>query len=258
MHLSRLLLKPLITLGLALTARALTAQVQITGTVYDKSLQFAMRGVSVMGASGAGTVTDSLGHYHIKLPAGDSIYFSYLGRSTMKFPVKGIPIGFPFDMSLEVAVDSLPVAFVRSSNYRMDSLENRREYKKIFDYGADYLTTTNTGRSGGVGVGLDMDMLFDGKKNRRMLAFQHRLEEEEKDKYVDHRFTKAIVKRITGLQSPALDTFMRQYRPSYELIQNCETEYDFYKYILEWSKFFEKDWKATHPDVDRTDNPSNP
>ena len=249
MHISRLLLKkPLFTTVLALTVQVAISQVEVSGTVYDKSLQFAMRGVSVLGASGAGTVTDSLGHYHIKLPADDSIYFSYLGRSTMKFPVKDIPPGFPFDMSLEVAVDSLPSVFVRSGSYRLDSLDNRREYKKIFDYGADYFTGTNTGRSGGVGVGLDLDMLFDGKKNRRMLAFQHRLEEEEKDKYVDHRFTRSIVKRITGLQPPALDTFMRQYRPSYELIQGCETEYEFYKYILEWGKFFEKDWKATHHD----------
>lgn len=82
----------------------------------------------------------------------DSIYFSYLGRSTAKFPVKDIPSGFPFDMSLEVAVDSLPSVFVRSSNYRKDSLENRREYKKIFDYGADYLDNMKAGRRDGVGV----------------------------------------------------------------------------------------------------------
>jgi hypothetical protein len=249
MRLSELLLKkPVLTAALALTLQAALGQVQITGTVYDKSMQFAMRGVSVMGASGAGTLTDSSGHYHIKLQAEDSIYFSYLGRATQKFPVKDIPIGYPFDMSLEIAVDSLPTAYVRSSSYILDSLENRREYKKIFDYGADYLTSTNTPRTGGIGVGLDLDMLFDGKKNRRMLAFQARLQWEEKEKYVDHRFTKAIVKRITGLQSPAIDTFMRQYRPSYDLIQSCETEYEFYKYILDWSRFFEKDWQATHHD----------
>lgn len=241
--------KPLLAAVLPLIATAALAQSEVNGTVYDKSMMYGMRGVSVMGASGAGTVTDSLGHYHIKLAAGDSIYFSYLGRSTSKFPVKDIPAGFPFDMSLEVAVDSLPSVFVRSVNYREDSLQNRREYKKIFDYEADYLTSMKSNRRGaGVGVGLDLDLLLDGKKNRRMLAFQQRLEEEEKDKYIDHRFTRSIVKRVTGLQPPALDTFMRQYRPSYDFIQACKNEYEFYQYILEWSQFFEKDWKATHPD----------
>jgi hypothetical protein len=151
-------------------------------------------------------------------------------------------------MSLEVAVDSLPSVFVRSPNYGGDSLQNRKDYEKIFNYETNYLTNMGSNRrGGGFGVGLDMDLLFDGKKNRRMLAFQHRLEEEEKDKYVDHRFTRAIVKRITGLQPPALDTFMHQYRPSYDFIQSCETDYEFYKYILEWAQFFEKDWKITHP-----------
>jgi len=249
MHSSRLLLiKPLFTVTLALAAQVVMGQVQINGTVYDKSLQYAMRGVSVIGASGAGTVTDSLGHYHIKLAVTDSIYFSYLGRATMKFAVKEIPAGYPFDMSLEVAVDSLPTAFVQSSSYRLDSMENRNEYKKIFNYEANYLDNMNANRRGGVGIGLDLDMLLDGAKNRRMLAFQDRLQWEEKEKYVDHRFTKAVVKRVTGLEPPAIDTFMRQYRPSYEFITSCETEYEFYKYILEWSKFFEKDWKATHHD----------
>ncbi|MBN9386328.1 MAG: hypothetical protein J0H74_36555 [Chitinophagaceae bacterium] len=249
MHSSELLLKKLFFIcAFVLAVQAVIGQVQINGTVYDKSLQYAMRGVSVMGASGAGTMTDSLGHYHIRLSTGDSIYFSYLGRSTMKFPVKDIPAGYPFDMSLEVAVDSLPTAFVQSSNYRLDSLENRKEYKRIFEYQADYVDNMRAGRRGGFGVGLDFDLLLDGAKNRRMLAFQDRLQWEEKEKYVDHRFTKAIVKRVTGLESPALDTFMRQYRPSYDLIQSCETEYEFYKYILEWSRFFEKDWKATHHD----------
>lgn len=241
--------KPMLAAVLPLIATAALGQVPINGTVYDRSMMYGLRGVSVMGASGAGAITDSLGHYHIRLATTDSIYFSYLGRATSKFPVKDIPLGFPFDMSLEVAVDSLPSVFVRSGNYVADSLENRKEYKKIFDYEADYLTGMKSNKRGaGFGIGLDFDLLLDGKKNRRMLAFQQRLEEEEKDKYIDHRFTRAIVKRITGLQPPALDTFMRQYRPSYEFIQSCETEYEFYKYILEWSQFFGKDWKATHPD----------
>jgi hypothetical protein len=241
--------KPLLAAALPLIATAALGQVRVNGTVYDKSMMYGMRGVSVMSASGTGTLTDSLGHYQIRLATTDSIYFSYLGRATTKFPVKDIPAGFPFDMSLEVVVDSLPSVFVRSANYREDSLENRREYKKIFDYEADYVTGMKSNKCGaGFGVGLDFDLLLDGKKNRRMLAFQQRLEEEEKDKYIDHRFTRSIVKRVTGLLPPALDTFMRQYRPSYEFIQSCETEYEFYKYILEWSQFFEKDWKTTHPD----------
>lgn len=245
------LLKILFVVLLALYGDVVVGQdakkVQLTGTVYDGSARFALQGVSVLGTSGAGTATDTLGHYSIQLLPGDSLYFSYLGRATAKIPVKDIPQGFPFDMSLDVAVDSLPTVLVQSRDYRTDSIANRKEYQKVFDYGYSYLDKMNPGRGGrSVGVGIDLDLLFDGKKNRQMLALQRRLEEEETDKYIDHRWTRALVKKVTGLEPPALDSFMRQYRPSKEFIQSCTTDYEYYHYIREWGKYFADDWKRGH------------
>ncbi len=137
-----------------------SGQILIEGTVYDGSQRIGLPGVSVMGSSGVGTATDSMGHYHIRLPSGDSIYFSYLGRFTARFPVKLVNADQPFDMSLDVAPESLPEVFVQSRNYLMDSLATRRDYKKIFDYEADYLTNMKSPMRGrGIGVGLDLDML---------------------------------------------------------------------------------------------------
>lgn len=226
------------------------SQVQVKGTVYDKSQQFPMVGVSIISTSGKGTITDSFGRYEIRLSMADSISFSYLGKSTYKFPVKEIEYPLQFDMSLDVAVDSLPSVLVWPRTYQQDSIENRREYQKVFEYGGgDYVDKLKTGRGGkmSMGAGLSLDMLFDGKSVRRMEAFQKRLIQEEQDKYVDHRFTRALVKRITGLQPPALDTFMRQYRPSYDFVKACETDWEFYKYILESSRFFIDQWKQEYP-----------
>jgi hypothetical protein len=244
----RLLYRPLLLALLAFSVHTAFSQVEITGTVYDVSQRFAVIGVSVLGTSGIGTSTDSLGHYTIRLPATDSIYFSYLGKSTSKFPVKEIPAGQPFDMALQVSIDSLPTVYVRSRDYLTDSIETRKEYEKVFNYHTNWVDNMKAGRGHGMGVGLDMDMFFNGKERRRMEAFQTRLEEEEHDKYVDHKFTRAIVKKITGLDTPALDTFMKQYRPTYEFIQSCATEYEFYHYIQEWGKFFNENWKEDHPD----------
>jgi hypothetical protein len=105
-----------------------------------------------------------------------------------------------------------------------------------------------TGRRGGIGVGFDMDMFFHPGANRRMLAFQQRLVEEEQDKYVDHRFTRHVVKRVTGLQAPALDSFMRWYRPSYEFTRSCATDWEFYEYIQKSGKNFLEIWREDHPD----------
>jgi len=226
--------------ALTLVSQRTLAQVEVKGTVYDKSRLFAMQGVSVLGTSGQGTMTDSTGHYVIRLGADDSIYFSYLGKYTARFPVKGIVAGYPLNISLAVVIDSLPLVVVRPKLYRYDSLENREEYRRVFEYEPDYFA------SGSGGVGLNLDMLFSGKKNRQMLALQRRLLEEERDKYVDHRFNKTLVRKITGLKAPALDTFMRVYRPSYEFIQNCENDYEFYKYIKDCGLYFSRTWRKEH------------
>ncbi|WP_205510199.1 carboxypeptidase-like regulatory domain-containing protein [Longitalea arenae] len=225
------------------TNQAAFCQVLIKGTVYDKQARFGVPHVSVLSSSGTGTITDSLGRYSLKVPADDSVYFSYLGKMTSKFPVKHLPPDQPLDISLPVAVDSLASVTVRQPSYRMDSLANRAEYKKVFDY--DPVLASAPGS--GFGLGISFDLLFNTRKIRSMEKLKARLEREEREKYVDHRFTKALVKRITGLRSPALDTFMIQYRPSYEQLKNFETEYEYYQYIKTFSKYFIHNWKIDHP-----------
>jgi hypothetical protein len=234
---------------LTLCNQLVNAQVVIKGTVYDHLELYPMQAVSVMSTSGTGTVTDSSGHYHITLHAGDSLYFSYLGKGSPKFSLNEITDSSQFNISLDVAVDTLQSISIHQKSYEFDSLETRKEYQKVFNYdGPGYLNNTKTNRKAGIGIGLDLDMFFDGKNNKRMLALQQRLEQEEQENYVDHRFSQAVVKRVTGLQPPALDTFMRQYRPSYQLIRSFATDWEFYEYILNCSKFFLPIWKQEHPD----------
>ena len=238
--------KNLLVVATLLTSYLATGQKEVRGTVYEHTQIIPLAGVSVIATSGIGTVTDSLGRYQIRLRPGDSIYFSYLGKPTEKFPASQIPSDWPFDMSLEVHIQSLPSVLVWPHVYRQDSLENRIEYQKIFDYGATYVNGMKMSKNGGMGVGVDFDMLFDGAKSRRIVAFQQRLLKEEQDKYIDHRFTKILVKRLTGLQSPALDSFMVIYRPDYDLLQSFENDYAFYKYIYDSGNFFSELWKKEH------------
>jgi hypothetical protein len=162
--------------------QALLCQVLIKGTVFDRSERFPLQAVSVMGSSGAGASTDSLGHYSIRLTFSDSIYFSYLGKSSAKSPVRDINPDKPFDVSMQETMDSLVPVSVQSKNYIRDSASIRAEYKKVFDYESDYLENMKSGAKGkGMGVGLDMDMILDNKANTRMLTLQQRLEKEEQD-----------------------------------------------------------------------------
>jgi len=236
---------------LVLLCRTAVAQVVIKGTVYDKQVRYGVRDVSVLSTSGTGTTTDTLGHYSIKVRDNDSIYFSYLGKTTAKFPVKSLPPDQPLDISLPVSVDLLPSVTVYKPSYRLDSIANREEYRKVFDYDEGmYFNSPGSG----FGMGISFDLIFNAKKIRRMEHFKARLEREEREKYVDHRFNKALVKRITNLPPHLLDSFMVEYRPSYDMLKSFETEYEYYKYIKDFYQVFIYEWKHKHPDemVDST------
>jgi hypothetical protein len=246
MKASKLMRVGALLLMMILSGRAVLAQVILSGTVYDQSQRYPMRGVSIMSSSGKGTMTDSAGHYTLKVGLDDSVSFSYLGRLTAEFPVRDIPTDYPFNMSIQVIVDTLPQVLVKSPNYRFDSTQNRLEYAKAFDYSPSWLRNMKMGNRPGLGVGFDLDMLLNPRYNREMEALQSRLEYEEQDKYVDHRWNPALVKRLTGLEPPLLDSFMRIYRPSYSFVQSCETEYQFFKYVQQWADYFRQDWKEAH------------
>ena len=65
-----------------------------------------------------------------------------------------------------------------------------------------------------------------------MVRFQERLLQQEKDKFIDHRFNKALVRRLTNLEGDELNRFMVLYRPEYEFTL-YSNDYDFQLYIKE-------------------------
>ena len=195
---------------------------KIQGTVYDISQKIPLPFVSVMTSSGYGTHTDSMGFYSIPVIKNDSIWFSYLEKQTPKYPVQTIANPAAFDISIQISAIELPNVTVIKNSYRFDSLQNRKEYEKIFNYRKPGLRTTSLSpESMGAGVGVDLDELinvFRFRRNRNMKFIQNWLIKEEQDKYVDYRFNKTFVKKLTSLDGEQLEGFMKFYRPSYEFV----------------------------------------
>ena len=181
------------------------------------------------------TVTDSLGRFSLLVGENDSLIFYYNNKPTQKFIVKSIPDPQHFNISLRIKVKGkyhvLNEVVIFSKSYKQDSLENRQVYADIFDYKKPGISTSI---APGGGVGADVDELiniFRFKRNKRLKAFQNRLETQEQEKYVNYRFSKLFVKRVTQLDGNLLDTFLVWYRPSYEFTRNS-SELDFNQYIL--------------------------
>lgn len=198
--------------------------VTISGTVYDISARRPLEAVAVLSSSGRGTITDSLGNYSIRVPAKDSIWFSLIGKTTMKYPVDTISNLDHFNVMIHIRSFELPEVKVRNSYYKFDSIQNRKDYAKIFDFRKPGLRLSNSPsyNPGGLTVGFDLDEIinmFRVKRNRSILSLQKRLLDQEQEKYVNNRYSKQFVRKITKLASPELDTFMVRYRPDYEVVQ---------------------------------------
>ena len=161
--------------------------VTISGTVYDMSGRNPIEAVLVRSTSGRGTITDSLGRYSFTVKNKDSIWFSLMGKNTMKYAIDTINDLSNFDISVHVRVFELPEVTVRNRDYRLDSIQNRRDYQKYFDFKKPGIKLSeNQGYNpGGVTVGLDLDELinmFRFRRNRNLMFLQNRLIEQEQDK----------------------------------------------------------------------------
>lgn len=212
----------------------------LKGNVYDSTRFTPMPYVTVSTTSGNNTFTNNDGSYKIEVDSKDSVWFSYLGKPTMKFPVKTIQNPLQFDISLQVNITVLKEVKVRQRNYKFDSIQNRQDYAKIFDYKKPGLKTVTPEYGSGAGFDLtELINVFRFRRNRNMLSFQERLLQQERDKFVDHRFSKALVRRLTKLDGEELDRFMLIYRPPYEFTQTAG-DYEFQLYIKHSFERFQK------------------
>ncbi len=208
--------------------------------MYDSTRTVYVKNVLVKTKSGNHTITDSLGQYTIAVTKNDSIAFVYRNKSTPEFAVSEIVNMTAFDVAIQVRVfgkfKTLKEVTVTSKTYKEDSIENREDFDHIFDYSKPGFKLSDNDNN----AGIDLDQLIDMfrfRRNKEMHMMQQRLLGEEQDKYVDYKFNRALIKRITTIDSTDIDAFMKRYRPSFEFVQSSTTA-DYYQYILDASYEF--------------------
>jgi hypothetical protein len=233
----------IILLGLCcqIVANKLQAQFILSGTVFDSSKINYVPNVMVVNTRGGFTTSDSLGRYSLTVAENDSVTFIFRNKSTQKFAVKTVTDPSHFDISLRInykgKYSTLKEVVVFTKSYREDSIANRETYAKIYNFQKPTLRTS-VSPTGSVGADVnEIINIFRFKRNKRLKAFQLRLEAEEQEKYVNYRFNKKQVKRLTHLEGEQLDVFMMRYRPSYEFVSLAD-EVTFNQYVLNCSYKF--------------------
>lgn len=230
-----------------LPALQAVAQQPLSGTVYDSTRRNLVEGVQVLCTCGTMSFTDSAGNYTIYVSEKDSVFFIYKNKPTQLFAVQRIKDMNNFEIALPLYIPGrykqLREIIVYGNNRRQDSIANRIQYERIFNFDKGGIRTSSSGPESGFGAGLDLEALinmFRFRYNRSMARFQQRLIKEEQDRYIDYRFNKRIVKQLTILEDgPVLDAFMQQYRPDYELLTQA-LDIELYMYIQGAAKEFLK------------------
>jgi hypothetical protein len=234
----RLLLAAVALMGCVCFSAEVNAQmITVNGTVYDQTGRRPIEAVAVFSTSGRGAITDSLGNYSITVPRKDSIWFSLIGKSTMKYAVDTMFNTNSFNVMIHVYATQLPEVRVRNNYYKLDSVQNRIDNAKAFNFRKPSLRTSSNPNynPGGLTAGFDLNAIinmFRTKYNRNMGFLQKRLLEQEQDGYINRRFSKLFVRKLTKLESPQLEEFMKLYRPDYELL-TVLNDLELGKYIQE-------------------------
>lgn len=216
----------------------------ISGVVYDISGRRPIEAVMVF-TKFSGTQTDSLGRYLIIVQAKDSLVFSLFGKSTQKFALDQIEDPSNFNIMIHVTGVDLPEVTVRNSYYRSDSIQNRIDYAKYFNYQLPGLKLSNQQNifgNGGVTVGFDVNEvinMFRFKRNRNLQFLQNRLLKREQEKYINYRFTKRFVQKLTKLDGIRLDLFMEYCKPAYptlSLLNDLELGYYIQQKLIHFNR----------------------
>ena len=229
---------------LVLTDAAL-AQFSISGTVFESTKTIPVKNVVVKSSSGIMTTTDSAGRYTIACVQKDSLTFIYHNKATNWFAVKQIENMSSFDISIHITLNdrfkTLKEVKVFSKNYQQDSIANREEYAKAFNYHKPGIATNSSPYSGTPGLDLDEFInIFRFKRNKSLKHLQTKVLEQEQESYISYRFNKNLIRRITHLDGINLNDFLVRYIPSFEFTQ-FSTLPNFYQYILNSSYQFKKE-----------------
>jgi hypothetical protein len=101
---------------------------------------------------------------------------------------------------IHVYAAQLPEVKVRNNYYKLDSVQNRQEYAKYFNFRKPTLRISSNPNynPGGLTAGFDLDEIinmFRTRRNRNLAFLQKRLLDEEQNKYIDRRFSKLFVRK---------------------------------------------------------------
>jgi CarboxypepD_reg-like domain len=236
-------MKYLLLLSILLASLCSDGQ-NITGTVVDKTTKLPISGATVS-VGFAKIHTNSFGKFEIATPVlNDSlkvVHFAY--KTYVIITNKAITTLF---IELQPKVISLNEVVVRGDrDFKKDSINNRIEYAKQFNYTGPKVMDTFTGnpnKQPGELISINPLVLIATltKKSTPEYKFNKILIRDEQADYIDRKFNRGVAAQATGLKGDTLKEFLIRYRPTYQFAKKS-TDYEMDIYIKDSYKQFKKE-----------------
>lgn len=205
----------------------------LEGIIYDQHTGEAVRGVSITWET-MRTISDIAGRFRLpnatRFPI--TLTASHIGYDSVSIKLYALP-----DTLLRIFLsgktfDLDEVTVLGKRNSVEDSLWMRREFNDQFNFKPvkpwESLTVSP------VGIGVNLNVLFASfsREQKQAKRLKSALIRDEREDYVDRRFTKATIQTQTEIRDDELDVFHWYFRPTYDQLMDFN-EYDLLLYIQE-------------------------
>lgn len=185
-------------------------------------------------------MTGNTGRFKLNVKPNDIISFAAVGYH---FDTVQLSRSFLEKDSIDLFVSPLShdlgnvtVTSKGMSAYQMDSMERRNDL--LHDM-VSYKKPTFALSNSGAGLGISIDRFSKHEKSkRRALDF---FDKNEKEAYINYRYSQQLVAETTGFKDDTLRQFMQQSRPSYEWLRSNPSDEDIRYYINDQLKQFKKE-----------------
>ncbi len=212
----------------------LWAQDQVEGIVFDKDTKQRVARVLVSNiSSGANFYNNSRGEFIVPVNNGDRLVFQKDNYFSDTLTYNGENVLLVHLKRTAIYID--PVTVVARKTPEEILNQRRIDYNKAYRL-ADPGSLLSVGQNG---AGLSINAVYnyfsrEGKNARRLTKY---FQQEYEDNIINLRFSKELVRNVTGLEGEPLDNFIIRYKPSYTFVMQAN-HYDMVNYIKSKYEFF--------------------
>ncbi|WP_119079001.1 carboxypeptidase-like regulatory domain-containing protein [Chitinophaga alhagiae] len=214
--------------------------VLVRGQITDTSKKLVLYPATIRNkTTGARVFSDVGGYYRINANRGDEILISFVGYEPDSFKVRSETGTEVHDIRLKLRENFLQEVEISGkwNPYQLDSLARYEEFKPWLETHNRSLVDTSKRSTGGFGL-VFSPFTRGSRKEKDLRKFKKLFAEHEKQAYVDYRYSKTFVSRVTGLSGDSLLRFTQKYTPTYEMLRNMNNET-----LIFWISERAKQWK---------------